>query len=691
MNNNEHIENFGSSTISIACKGLMAGLLYGLLIYLSTIIIFPIIDAPVLWSVNAIPVAILLFNHDKSWPIILFFSAIGIFAGSSPEIWAGHFPATQDEIITSLILCGTNLLEIYLLAKIIRKITGPFPTRKKMNSLIITGMWAAAFVIIIMSVLSVMMFSIFVTENSFLSSVLRVFSSAFLGQVLLLSTIICWTVLKRPSFEKMSARWATELTLMLVTFILFIAVTLASLDSQTQIHYIFPYMTLPLLVCATFRFGIRIALTCAIISSLFTKYLASLGYIPFGSSAFSNYNQIIEMNIGLIALNVTILILAIIVADQKKAKQALSKREEWLEIAINHMSDGMYLLNRERRFKVCPDNLIDKFELPPEICRKGAHIKQVFKFRAKRGDYGPGDPDELVRKRLEELEEPETTQGHNTPSSGRTYEYFQNHTNDGEIIIIYHEITERLKAEKDIKEALLDAQQANKAKTDFLANMSHELRTPLNAIIGFSEIMSKGNIAETSADKVREYSNDIHMSGHHLLQIINDILDLSKIEAGMTEVELEQVHLGECIKECVTFLDIRATGAEIAISNEVENADTMIQADRRMFKQIMINLLSNSVKFTPRGGNINISHKINGGGECIISVADTGIGIAESEIEAMMEPFRQADSSLSKEFEGTGLGLPLVKSLMGLHNGEVIIKSAVGVGTTVLITFPQLD
>ncbi len=671
--------------MSVVINGFMTGLLYGLLIYLSTIVIFPITTAPVMWSVNAIPVAVLLFNRTKYWPLILLFCAVGLWGG----LHAGQFPTTQTSINLSLMLCVANIIEIYLLAFIIRKVTGPVPTRKKIRSIIITGMWATPLVILVTSLLFVFIFSFLISEIPILVTTLRVFTSALLGQILLLPAILCWAILDKKTLKKKSSKRAIELTLMFFSLLFFIVLTLASLDSQTPIHYIFPYMSLPLLVWSTFRFDIRITLACAIISSLFIKYLASLGHIPFGSSAASTYNQVIEMNAGLIALHVTVLILAIIIADQKQIKNALSRREEWLQIAINHMSGGLYLLDRDRRFKVLSTNLQKKFDLPIEICHLGAHIKQVLDFRAKRGDYGPGDPDEIVRLRMEELEESNTTRGQNTPSSGRTYEYFQNHTNDDEIIVIYHEITERLKAEKAIQSALMDAQQANKAKTDFLANMSHELRTPLNAIIGFSEIMSKGAFAETSADKVREYSDDIHMSGHHLLHIINDILDLSKIEAGMTEIELEHIHLGDSIKECVTFLDIRATGGEIAISNEVENSHSEIQADKRMFKQIMINLLSNSVKFTPRGGSINISHKKNGDGETIISVADTGIGMDESNIESMMEPFRQADSSLSKEFEGTGLGLPLVKSLMELHGGNIKIQSTLGVGTTVLVTFPQ--
>ena len=671
---------FHFTSANILIKGLLTGLLYGLLVHLSTVLIFPVADVPVLWSANALPVVVLLFNRSRQWPIIIFFCAIALLINRAPT--------TAHEMSLYLMLSGTNLLEITLLATVIKEITGTGLTKKKLKSIIIANMWAAPAVIMATSILSVFLFSISAPDINFLQTTLKIFSSAFLGQVLFIPAILCHIFFDRSAFKMISRGYLTQWGLMWLALSLFIATTWVSLNSHTPIHYIFPYMTFPLLVWSALRLGIHVTVTCSLISSLFTKYFASLGYFPFGAIDLSPYEQISALNVGLIALNVTALILAIVVSDEKQAKQDLTRREEWFQIAINHMSGGLYLLDQERRFKVLSLGLREKFDLPYEICQLGAHVKHVLKFRADRGDFGPGDPTELYKKRMAELEEEKTIHGQNTPPGGRAYEYFQNHTNNDEIIIIYHEITERLKAENDSQVALLEAQQANKAKTDFLANMSHELRTPLNAIIGFSEIMTKENFAETSADKVREYSHDIHMSGCHLLQIINDILDLSKIEAGKADVDLEPIHLDEIIKESVTFIELRAAEAGISIINDMKDMDDQILADRRMFKQIMVNLLSNAVKFTPKGGKIHLSHNINDNEQTIISIADTGIGIAEKDIAPMMEPFRQADSSLSREFEGTGLGLPLVKSLMDLHGGEINIKSKVGRGTTVFLTFP---
>ncbi len=667
---------------NIFVLSLAMGIIYGFLIYLSTILIFPPAATPVIWSVNAFPVAVLLFNRRKYWPFILFFVALGHLAG--------QLPTTPFEIKLYLILCITNLLEIFLLAFFLRKVAGESPTKYRLKPFIVSGIWTTALALLIAVLLSVVLFSSFIADMDFISTVIKTFTCAYLGQLLLLPAIIYYIVLDRASLRKISRNKITELVIIWGIFLFMVAATFASLSSRIPLYSIFPYITFPILVWAVFRFSIRLTLTYSIITSLVIKYLASLGYIPFGHSDFSDPYQIIQMNLALISLYGTVLILAIIVYDQTQVKLDLAKRDEWFEIAINHMSGGLYLLDQKRRFKVLSTNLRDKFGLPSDVCRLGAHIEPVFEFRAKRGDYGPGKPDEIVRQRMAELEKRDTSHGQNVSADGRTYEYYQNHTQDDEIIIIYYEITERIKAEQDSKRALIEAQQANKAKTDFLANMSHELRTPLNAIIGFSEMMSKDDFGALSMDKVREYSTDIHMSGRHLLQIINDILDLSKIEAGMADINPEKIHLDEEIRESVTFIALRASDADISIVNDIVNTDTIISADKRMFKQIMVNLLSNSVKFTPPGGNIHIFHEITAEGDVTISVADTGISIDENDIEAMMEPFRQADSSLSREFEGTGLGLPLVKSLMELHGGTIKIKSRIGEGTTVFITFPHM-
>ncbi len=226
----------------------------------------------------------------------------------------------------------------------------------------------------------------------------------------------------------------------------------------------------------------------------------------------------------------------------------------------------------------------------------------------------------------------------------------------------------------------------NKSKSEFLANMSHELRTPLNAIIGFSEIMTSGIGGELS-DKHKAYANDIFESGHHLLKLINDILDLSKIEAGKTEIHPEKISMCSVFKDCITLIAERAQEKSINVEVKTSCDDLYVYADPIRLKQIILNLLSNSVKFTNMNGKIDIGCRV--GDNVVISIEDDGIGMDEDGVDAALSKFGQVNGGLSRQYEGTGLGLPLSVELAELMGGNIDVVSELGVGTTVTLTLPK--
>ncbi|MBN8920297.1 MAG: PAS-domain containing protein, partial [Rhizobiales bacterium] len=240
-------------------------------------------------------------------------------------------------------------------------------------------------------------------------------------------------------------------------------------------------------------------------------------------------------------------------------------------------------------------------------------------------------------------------------------------------------------AEKYSEEKTL-AQQASHAKSEFLANMSHELRTPLNAIIGFSEIMQSG-VFGTLGDKYSEYCRDIRESGCYLLDVINDILDMSKIEAGRMALDIEEFELGGVIKEALRIIAPRAQDKRLSLHVRMQN-DLKLCADRRGTKQILLNLLSNAVKFTPDGGEVTVVAVI-ADNAVSIAVEDTGIGIPPAAIKNLGKPFEQVQSQFTKSHPGSGLGLALAKSLAELHGGGMRIRSAPGEGTAVHIELPR--
>ena len=233
------------------------------------------------------------------------------------------------------------------------------------------------------------------------------------------------------------------------------------------------------------------------------------------------------------------------------------------------------------------------------------------------------------------------------------------------------------------------AEEANQTKSKFLANMSHELRTPLNAIIGFSEIMGSGMFGTLGSDKYSEYCHDILTSGHYLLEVINDILDMSRIEAGRMKLDMEPLDLAQTLAESLRVVSGRANDKNLILDADVEGIIPVV-ADRRAVKQVVINLLSNAVKFTPDGGKVVVRARMLRD-SVVLMIADTGIGIAPQSLLRLGKPFEQVESQLTKTYHGSGLGLAIAKSLTTLHGGSMRLRSRLGTGTVVCVTLPRHD
>jgi signal transduction histidine kinase len=260
---------------------------------------------------------------------------------------------------------------------------------------------------------------------------------------------------------------------------------------------------------------------------------------------------------------------------------------------------------------------------------------------------------------------------------------------DGAVVSLYSDITESKAAEEKIGQALVQAESANRAKSEFLANMSHELRTPLNAIIGFSEAISSGLLGPVIDEKQLEYINDIHTSGLLLLSIINDVLDMSKIEAGKLELAQERVTLMPIITETMRMVGEKARDHKIKLVIAPIARQVGVSGDTRAIKQILLNLLSNAVKFSHEGGRVDIRASLDAAATLAIEIEDSGIGMTPEEIERALQPFGQASPSTTRTHGGTGLGLPIAKGLAEAHGGSLTIESTPGRGTLVRVTLPQ--
>lgn len=250
------------------------------------------------------------------------------------------------------------------------------------------------------------------------------------------------------------------------------------------------------------------------------------------------------------------------------------------------------------------------------------------------------------------------------------------------------DITERKSFERQLMIARREAETSNRAKTEFLASMSHELRTPLNAIMGFSELIGLMTRQESGANRVNEYANDIHASAGILFRLIEEILDYSKLESGKAHIEENQVDFAEIIKQCITMVSARAQKGEIDLTTALAADLPLVRGDYRRLLQIVLNLLTNAVKFTPPQGSITVKAGLEPDGSLALSVADTGIGIPTKDIDRVFEPFVQVNRSAFHQREGTGLGLAICRSLIELHQGRIEISSRPGQGTTVRVMLP---
>jgi len=252
---------------------------------------------------------------------------------------------------------------------------------------------------------------------------------------------------------------------------------------------------------------------------------------------------------------------------------------------------------------------------------------------------------------------------------------------------IGRDTTAERRREQETLEAMENAEAANRSKSAFLAHMSHELRMPLNAILGFSEIIRDQHFGKTGSAKYIEYAGDILKSGQHLLALVNDVLDMSRIEAGRYDLSEEVVDLRELVDSSVAMVAPRAKDGQIELSSQVDHGLPRLRVDSRAIKQVILNLLSNAVKFTEPGGHVAVFAALEGDGRLSLRIADSGVGIPDDQLESVFEPFHQIEVSLRRRGTGSGLGLAISRSLVALQGGSIVLESEVGRGTTAIVYF----
>jgi two-component system cell cycle sensor histidine kinase PleC len=404
--------------------------------------------------------------------------------------------------------------------------------------------------------------------------------------------------------------------------------------------------------------------------------------------------------------------IAVDITEQKTLVEKTMEADLRLRDAIETIPEAFVLWDAHNRMVLCNSNFQELHDLPDEALRAGTSYDAIVQAGRK----------PVVRTKVtSEGQAPGARTFEAQLDDGRWLHISERRTKDGGYVSVGTDITtikrheERLiESEQRLMRTVADlrvsqtalerqteeladlaqkyseektrAEEANQAKSSFLANMSHELRTPLNAIIGFSEIMASGMFGPLGADKYKGYCKDIHQSGQYLLDVINDILDMSKIEAGRIHLDLEQVRLGRFLNDAMRVVAPRAQDKKLALTADIARG-IRVKADQRLLKQIVLNLLSNAVKFTPEGGSITVRARA-ASGWVRIAIADSGIGIPKDALAKLGRPFEQVESQLTKSHQGSGLGLAIAGSLTELHNGTMRIRSTPGKGTIVQLRLP---
>jgi two-component system cell cycle sensor histidine kinase PleC len=402
------------------------------------------------------------------------------------------------------------------------------------------------------------------------------------------------------------------------------------------------------------------------------------------------------------------------ITRQKELDKLNQDAEVRLKDAIENISEAFVLWDTESRLVLCNSKYQQFHSLPASVCVPGTHYNVVAQSSREPvvKQYVPGQIIDKSGARSVEVQ----------LADSRWLQINERRTKDGGFVSVGTDITalkkqeeNLLSSEKTLMETVRDLQKerqtaeeqsqrlaeladkyasekaraeaANRSKSEFLANMSHELRTPLNAIIGFSEVMTNEFFGPIGTPKYVEYANDIRRSGQFLLDVINDILDMSKIEAGRLDLEIGEVSFPALLEEVMRLIGPRAAEGKLTLVQDADGAKPF-RADRRALKQVMINLLSNAVKFTPEGGKVKITGRSTADGFAF-SIADSGIGIPQRDIQKLGRPFEQVENQFTKSRGGSGLGLAISRSLVELHGGTLEISSVVGKGTTVTVTLPN--
>jgi two-component system cell cycle sensor histidine kinase PleC len=394
--------------------------------------------------------------------------------------------------------------------------------------------------------------------------------------------------------------------------------------------------------------------------------------------------------LSIAAIWMTAILLAIRLNERRSAEEEIKTERDRLVDAVESFTGGFIYYDADDRMVICNENYLKAMDDVADILKPGLTFEAFLRVRAERGQRRDGLTRDAawIAERLYQHRNP-SGPIERSFADGTTFQLHEFKTREGGTVIIRTDVTALNKSEQRLMAAKIEAETANRSKSEFLANMSHELRTPLNAILGFSDALKTGVFGKLADPRQLGYVENIHESGSHLLDLITDILDVSLIDAGRLELQEAPTSVAELADASIRLVQQRAAHEKVRLVNTLSGDRRQIFMDARRVKQILVNLLSNAIKFTPENGEVTLAADIRNDGCFVLSVADTGVGMDAAGLATAIEKFGQNENQLSPLREGAGLGLPLSKSLIEAHGGDIEIESQPGQGTIVRICFPE--
>jgi two-component system, cell cycle sensor histidine kinase PleC len=665
---------------SRAARVLGLALAYWLTVLLSIELVTPVEKIALFWPPNAIVTAVLIFTPRRDWPIYLAAMAVGYFAGRLP---AGHLP-----VVVYGVFCIANIVEVLIIAEVVKRLV-PGPVKHATLSRVLpVTMLAVIPATLISTTMAASIAAAMVAGASFWLAWIGWLTGDLAGLLLVLPVLLAWVAPDAPPIAAYSRHEMIERTIIGVLLaVIGLAITTAFAD-QHQFDLAFPYLVFPILVWTAIRTGIRCTTLITLLVGLYAISLTFLGRGPFAYDGLSAFDEVVLMKAGLVTITATTIFLSVLVTGRKQIEDALETSRQTLRSVIDAVPAMINAKDKNSRYVFMNRYQARLYGVAPEaaVGRTAAEL-----VGADYGAYTSAIDAEVLRTDTAKINFEETW----IDPNGRLFTLLttkvpmRDETGQAAMVVTASlDISERKMAEEERRQALEKAEEASRAKSEFLATISHELRTPLNAILGFADILNHQYMGPLGQDKYVEYAGDIHASGKYLLDLVNDILDISTIEAGKKSLYKERLSVGEAVEDCTKAVAGHARERRIKVLAQVPDDLPTLYADRRAIKQILLNLLTNAVKFTPAGGRIAVTASASAH-DTMITVADTGVGIEEGQIATLAKPFERGRTDPYVSRGGVGLGLAITRSLVELHDGALAIESEPGKGTTVTVRLPN--